>query len=95
VDPRVGLDNVEKRKFLTLPGLELRPLGRSTSRYTDYAIPLTLKQLPVDFMFKALISYRDLEKFLFFTTLEQPFKFRIEREPRICFHFSKYCQSLK
>jgi hypothetical protein len=26
VDPRGGLDDVEKRKFLTLPGLELRPL---------------------------------------------------------------------
>jgi hypothetical protein len=29
VDPRAGLDDVEKRKFLTLPGLELQPLGRS------------------------------------------------------------------
>jgi hypothetical protein len=28
LDPRAGLDNVEKRKFLTLPGLELRPLTR-------------------------------------------------------------------
>jgi hypothetical protein len=28
VDLRVGLDTAEKRKFLTLPGLELRPLGR-------------------------------------------------------------------
>jgi hypothetical protein len=28
VDPIVGLDDVKKRKFLTLPGLELRPLGR-------------------------------------------------------------------
>jgi hypothetical protein len=28
VNPRAGLDDVEKRKFLTLPGLELRPLGR-------------------------------------------------------------------
>jgi hypothetical protein len=28
VGHRAGLDNVEKRKFLTLPGLELRPLGR-------------------------------------------------------------------
>jgi hypothetical protein len=28
VDPRAGLDDVEKRKFLNLPGLELRPLGR-------------------------------------------------------------------
>jgi hypothetical protein len=28
VDPRAGLDDVENRKFFTLPGLELRPLGR-------------------------------------------------------------------
>jgi hypothetical protein len=28
VDPRAGLDDVEKRKFLTLPGLDLRPLSR-------------------------------------------------------------------
>jgi hypothetical protein len=28
VDPKAGLEDVEKRKFLTLPGLELRPLGR-------------------------------------------------------------------
>jgi hypothetical protein len=33
VDPRAGLDDVEKRKFLTLPGLELRLLGL----YTDCA----------------------------------------------------------
>jgi hypothetical protein len=37
VDRRASLDNLEKGKFLTLPGLELRPLGplaRSQS-YTD------------------------------------------------------------
>jgi hypothetical protein len=28
VDPRAGLDDVEKRKFLPLPRLELRPLCR-------------------------------------------------------------------
>jgi hypothetical protein len=28
VDPRAGLDDSEKRKFLTLTGLDLRPLGR-------------------------------------------------------------------
>jgi hypothetical protein len=39
VDPRVGVDDVEKRKFLTLPALELRPIWRSASRYTDYAMP--------------------------------------------------------
>jgi hypothetical protein len=27
VDPRAGLDDVKKKEFLTLPGLELRPLG--------------------------------------------------------------------
>jgi hypothetical protein len=27
LDPRAGLDDMEKRKFLTLQGLELRPLG--------------------------------------------------------------------
>jgi hypothetical protein len=34
--PRAGLDDVEKRKFITLPGLELEPLGhpaRSQSLY--------------------------------------------------------------
>jgi hypothetical protein len=38
--PRAGLYDMEKRKFLTLPGLELRPLGRPAvaSRYTDCAI---------------------------------------------------------
>jgi hypothetical protein len=28
VDPRAGLENVEKLKFFILPGLELRPLYR-------------------------------------------------------------------
>jgi hypothetical protein len=28
VDPRAGLDDVKKRKFLTLPGLELLTLSR-------------------------------------------------------------------
>jgi hypothetical protein len=42
VDPRAGLDDMEKWKFLTLPGLELplplvvQPVA---SRYTDWAIP--------------------------------------------------------
>jgi hypothetical protein len=37
---RTGLDDVVKRKFLTLPGLEARPLCPARSQYcTDYAIP--------------------------------------------------------
>jgi hypothetical protein len=41
VDPRAGLDDVEKRKFLTIPGLgTLTPLVIQpiASRYTDCAI---------------------------------------------------------
>jgi hypothetical protein len=59
VDPRVGLDDLEKRSFFTLPGLELQPLGRQpvASRYTNCAIviseriilkwPLTKKHMSV------------------------------------------------
>jgi hypothetical protein len=36
--PRVGLDDVEKRKFLTLPGLELRPLGRPARSQSIYRL---------------------------------------------------------
>jgi hypothetical protein len=41
VDPRAGLNDVEKIKFFTLPGLELDPsvVHPVASRYTDYAIP--------------------------------------------------------
>jgi hypothetical protein len=41
VGPRAGLDDVERRKFLTLPGFELDPLVVQpvASRYTDCAIP--------------------------------------------------------
>jgi hypothetical protein len=38
VDPRAGLDDVEKRKFLTLPRLELRPLGRPTRSLSLYRL---------------------------------------------------------
>jgi hypothetical protein len=40
VDPIASLDEMEKRKFLTLPGLELQPLGRParSQSYTDSTI---------------------------------------------------------
>jgi hypothetical protein len=45
VSPRAVLEFVERRKILSLPGLELRPLGRQpvASRYTHCAI-LALKE---------------------------------------------------
>jgi hypothetical protein len=39
---RAGVDDLEKRKFLTLPGLELQPVA---SRYTNYAIPAPIEYL--------------------------------------------------
>jgi hypothetical protein len=38
VDPRAGLDDVEKRKFLTLPGLQLRPVGRPARSLSLYGL---------------------------------------------------------
>jgi hypothetical protein len=38
VGPRAGLDDVEKRKFLTLPGLELRPLCRPARSQSLYLL---------------------------------------------------------
>jgi hypothetical protein len=38
VNPRAGLDDVEKTKFLTLAGLELRPLGRPARSHSLYRL---------------------------------------------------------
>jgi hypothetical protein len=38
VDPRAGLDYVEKRKFLILPGLELRHIGRLARSQSLYRL---------------------------------------------------------
>jgi hypothetical protein len=38
VGPKAGLDEVEKRKFLTLPGLELRPLDRPARSQSLYRL---------------------------------------------------------
>jgi hypothetical protein len=38
VDPRASVDDVEKRKFLTLLGLELRPLSRPARNQSLYRL---------------------------------------------------------
>jgi hypothetical protein len=38
VNPRAGLDDIEERKFLTLPGLELRILGRPARYQSLYRL---------------------------------------------------------
>jgi hypothetical protein len=39
MDPRAGLDDVKKIKFLTLPGLELWPLSRPARSQSPYQLP--------------------------------------------------------
>jgi hypothetical protein len=36
--PRTGLEDVEERKYLPLPGLELRPLGRPARSQSLYRL---------------------------------------------------------
>jgi hypothetical protein len=38
MDPKAGLDDVEKRKFLTLPGLELRPFSRPARSQSQHRL---------------------------------------------------------
>jgi hypothetical protein len=38
VDPRAGLDDVEKKKYLILPGLEVRPVGRPARSRSLYRL---------------------------------------------------------
>jgi hypothetical protein len=38
VDPRAGLEDLEKIKFLTLPGLQLRPLRRAARSQSLYRL---------------------------------------------------------
>jgi hypothetical protein len=47
LDPRAGLDDVEKRKFLTLPGLNSDPsvVQPIANRHTDCAIPAPVRRL--------------------------------------------------
>jgi hypothetical protein len=59
VGPRTGLDDVEKRKFLTPLGLELRPLGRPVRRQSLYRLrypgsPLHRLPDPIKIKFKVM-----------------------------------------
>jgi hypothetical protein len=55
VDPRPGLDDMEKRLFLTLPGIETRPLGRPARRQSLYRVRYTSRN-------KILNKYIDISE---------------------------------
>jgi hypothetical protein len=46
VGPRAGMDDVDDRKFLTLPGLEHRPLGRAARSQSLYRLSYPGSYLP-------------------------------------------------
>jgi hypothetical protein len=57
--PSAGLDDVEKRKFLTLPELELQP---RVSRNADYARPAPLRCQYLDYMSQNCRMNNELER---------------------------------
>jgi hypothetical protein len=64
VDSRAGLDGMEKVIFLTLPGLELRPLTRPAGRCNDYSTAThTLRNLKI---YINRTNTNQSEKYLFY-----------------------------
>jgi hypothetical protein len=66
VDPRDGLDDMVKRKFLTLPGLELRPLSRPARGQSLYRLRYPgFSFAPWTFSFQILASlFRASKRFV-------------------------------
>jgi hypothetical protein len=67
MDPRAGLDNVEKKEFLTLPGLELRPFGRSARSQSLYRLRYLGSSLDIRTKFyENWFRYSEVIKGIFF-----------------------------
>jgi hypothetical protein len=69
VDLWAGLDDVKKRKFLTLPGLELPPLGRPARSQSLYRLSSPGSQFSwwgMDILFSASQAKYDLYSFRMF-----------------------------
>jgi hypothetical protein len=62
VQPRAGLYDLENGKFLTLPGLELRPLGRPARSQSLYRLryPASIVVLIFDTDFYELNYYHTI-----------------------------------
>jgi hypothetical protein len=56
VDPRASLDNVEKRNFLTLPGLELQLVGRPARSQSLYRLRYLWSLINIYFMLKIMLN---------------------------------------
>jgi hypothetical protein len=58
VGPRAGLDDMEKRKILTLPGLELRPLCHPACKQSQYQLRYPGSRVIMVGMFYHYVKYR-------------------------------------
>jgi hypothetical protein len=56
VGPRTGLDAVEKREFLSLPGLELRRLSHSARSQSLYRLSYTGSRSILNMLLSALVG---------------------------------------
>jgi hypothetical protein len=72
VGPRAGLDHVEKRKFLTLPGLELRPIAHPARSQFPYRLrypgSLSILNLIENSNIHYMVEYLEVRHELFSTT---------------------------
>jgi hypothetical protein len=64
VGPRGGLEDVEKRKFLTLSGLELRPLGRPARSQSLYRLR-RINHKRSDYIFMSCLTCLSLDSIVF------------------------------
>jgi hypothetical protein len=84
---RASLDDVEKRKFLTLPGLELRPLSRPACSQSLYRL-----RYPGSWNFSTLVtmwsrpSAKAVEQYLFSTVWTYGFCKHNTRGSYMCNH---------
>jgi hypothetical protein len=81
VDPRTGLDAVERRKFLTLPRLELRPLSRPVAKPTELSRLLA-------------VSGRNYRKIELLTNIHNDRIASVCKHPVQCWGFTEFVPNL-
>jgi hypothetical protein len=70
VDPGVGLDNLENRKFLTLPGLELRTLSRPARIQSLYQLRYLGSLIFRHVKYSPIITWWYIKQWLWIVTFE-------------------------
>jgi hypothetical protein len=72
VNPIAGFDDMEKRKFLTLPGLEILPLWRPARSQSLYRL-----RYPGSLAVHTLVDLKELKEAIYFFQFAEPNWFNI------------------